>query len=107
MEHRNGLEKMEEDNHLMKHIANHHQDKEIGEIKFGMRVLKFTQSALEKQILESVKIQEESKKHQILNSKAEYNRNTIPRLTTKMWDSEYDEKRKLEKIEEREQGERE
>ena len=74
MEHRNGLEKMEEDNHLMKHIANHHQDKEIGKIKFGMRVLKFTQSALERQILESVKIQEERKKHQILNSKAEYSR---------------------------------
>ena len=71
-----------------------------------MRVLKFTQSALERQILESVKIQEERKKHQILNSKAEYSRCTIPRLTTKMGDSEYDEKRKMEKMEEREQEER-
>ena len=30
MEHRNGLEKMEEENHMMKHIANYHQDQEIG-----------------------------------------------------------------------------
>ena len=77
MDHRNGLEKIEEEIHTMKHIANHHQDKEIGEVKFGMRVLKLTQSALKRQILESVKIQEERKKHQILNSKAEYSRCTV------------------------------
>ena len=43
-------------------------------MKFGMRVLKFTQSAMERQILESVRIQEERKKHLIMNSKAEYSR---------------------------------
>ena len=71
-----------------------------------IRVLKFTQSALERQILESVKIQEERKKHLIMNSKAEYSRGTIPRLTTKMGDNEYDESRKKKKREEKEQEER-
>ena len=101
MEHQNGLEKMEEENHMMmKHIANYHQDKEIGEVKFGIRVLKFTQSGLERQILKSVKIQEEKKKRLIINSKAEYSRCTIQRLTTKMGDTEYDESKKKEKREE-------
>ena len=99
LEHQSGLEKMEEDNHMMKHMANYHQDKEIGEVNFGIRVVKFTQSALERQILESVKIQEERKKHLIMNSKAEYSRCTIPRLTTKMGDKEYDENRQKEKRE--------
>ena len=54
----------------------------IKEVEFGIKVLKYTQSAMERQILESVKIQEEREKHQILNSKAEYSRCTIPRLTT-------------------------
>ena len=38
MEHRNGLEKMEEENHMMKHIANYHQDKEIGEVRFVLNL---------------------------------------------------------------------
>ena len=69
-------------------------------------MLNFTQSAIERQILESVKIQEERKKHLIMNSKAEYSRCTIPRLTTEMGDIEYDESRKKKKREEKEQEER-
>ena len=57
-------------------------------------------------MLESVKIQEERKKHLIINSKTEYSRCTIPRLTTKMGDTEYDESRKKEKKEEKEQEKR-
>ena len=72
LEHRNALEKMEEDSHLMKHVALHHQDKELEEIKFGIKVVKFTTTAMDRQILESVRIQEESKRHFIMNSKAEF-----------------------------------
>ena len=97
MEHLLALEKMEEDSHMMKHIAIKHSDKDIDDVKFGMRVISYTRTALERQILESVKIQEEKKKHWILNSRAEYSRCTIPRLTAKMGDKEVDKIRKEEK----------
>ena len=71
-------------------------DLEVEQVSFGMRVIKFTRSAMERQILESVKIQEEKDKHIILNSKAEYSRCTIPRLTAKMGEKEHDEKRDKE-----------
>ena len=104
LEHRNGLQKLEEDNHMMKHVAMKHQDMEVDDVKFGIRVVKYTYSAMERQVLESVRIQEEGKKHHIMNSKAEYSRCTIPRLTAKMGEKDYDEKRseerKAEKIEE-------
>ena len=64
LEHRIGLEKLDEVNNMMKHIVQHHQDMEIKEVEFGIKVLKYTQSAMERQILESVKIQEEREKPQ-------------------------------------------
>ena len=100
LEHQIALERMEEDSHMMKHIANIHQDKEISEVEFGMRVVSFTRSALERQVLESVKIQEERRENIILNSKSEYSRCTIPRLTAKMGDVDYDKLRDAEKKEE-------
>ena len=71
MEHQLGLEKMAEDNHLMKHVATHHSDMEMEDVRFGIKVIKFTYSALERQVLESVRIQEERKSHYQMNSKAE------------------------------------
>ena len=90
---------MEEDSHMMKHIAFKHQDREIEDVEFGMRVISYTRSALERQVLESVKIQEERRKNIIMNSKSEYSRCTIPRLTSKMGDKEDDKKRDEEKKE--------
>ena len=103
LEHQVDLQRLEEDSHMLKHIARNHQDKRISEVEFGMRVISFTRSALERQVLESVKIQEERSKNLILNSKSEYSRCTIPRLTSKMGDVEYDKQRELEKREELEQ----
>ena len=84
VEHRNDLEKLQEDSHLLKHIATRHRGEDLDSIKFGMKILKQTRTALEIQVTESVKIQEEQGKHHILNSKSEYNRCSLPRLTAKL-----------------------
>ena len=40
LEHQDGLEKLDENNHMMKHVASHHQDMELEEVKFGMKVVR-------------------------------------------------------------------
>ena len=105
-EHEDALRKLDEDSHLVKHIANYHQEDEIDKIKFGMRIKQYTRTALERQVLESVLIQEESRRHKIMNSKSEYSRCTIPRLTTKMGTKEYDKQRGERIEEEREEEKR-
>ena len=104
-EHLEGLRTMDPNNHLMKHVAIHHQGEKMEMIKFGMRVIKNSRSAFERQILESVIIQEETKKHKIMNSKSEYNRCSIPRLTAKMGNREIDKQRDEDLREEREENE--
>ena len=44
----------------------------MDKITFGMRVVQYTRTVLERQVLESVLIQQEGKKHNIMNSKSEY-----------------------------------
>ena len=69
--------------HILKHYAEHHMGEGIEEMKFNMLVIKFTKTAFERQIYESVQIQE-NRSHILLNSKSEYNRCSIPRITIKM-----------------------
>ena len=52
-------------------------------------------------MLESVLIQEERKQHMVMNSKSEYSRCSLPRLTTRIGSSEMDKQRMKEKEEER------
>ena len=71
-----------------------------------MKALRFHKSAFERQIYESVQIQA-NRKHFILNSKIEYNRCALPRLTLKLGDKNVkelekdieEEKRKEEVLE--------
>ena len=72
---------------MLRHMLEVHEDEERSEIKFGMKVLRYTRSSFERQILESVLIQG-SRSHHILNSRAEYNRCPIPRLVTKLGEKE-------------------
>ena len=65
----------------------------LDEVDFRMKVLKFHKSPFERQIHESVLIQA-SKTHHLLNSKMEYNRCQIPRLTIKMGEKEIVERKK-------------
>ena len=60
-----------------------HKDEEMENLEFGMRILKEARTAFERQIAESVQIQNQKNNHYILNSKSEYNRCAIPRLTAK------------------------
>ena len=82
---------------MFKHISTHHREMKIADGKFGMRVVRTTQSALERQIYESVRIQEEKKKHFLMNSRSEYNRCTIPRLVAQMGDRDYEIEKQKEK----------
>ena len=49
-----------------------------------MKVIKYHKSSFERQIHESVMIQASRAKHNIMNSRSEYNRCTVPRLGVKM-----------------------
>ena len=70
----------------------------MGKIKFGIKVVRFTRTSFERQILESVVLQE-NRDHYLLNSKSEYNRCAIPRLASKMGENEYKRRAKEEKEE--------
>ena len=67
-------------------------------IQFGVKVVRYTRSAFDRQVMESVIIQEE-RSHNILNSKSEYNRCSLPRLTANLGDREWKKRAKEEKIE--------
>jgi hypothetical protein len=53
-----------------------------------MEIIKYTRTSFERQILESVCIQQNTH-HHILNSRSEYNRCSVPRLSTRLGDKEY------------------
>ena len=65
-----------------------HEEEKPEDIVFNVRVLSYCKISLERQILESVIIQKE-RDHHLLNSKAEYNRSAVPRLTTKIGEKQY------------------
>ena len=66
-----------------------HEEEKVDDIKFGIRIIKYTRTPFERQILESVKIQQERQDHFLLNSRAEYNRCAIPRLSSKIGENEF------------------
>ena len=70
---------------MLRHLLAQHEDEEErwASIEFGMKIVKATRSAYERQVLESVIIQKE-RRHHLMNNKAEWNRCALPRLTTKM-----------------------
>ena len=86
---------------MLKHYFDHHQEEELEKMKFGAKIIKTARTAFNRQVGESVYIQENAANHEILNSKSEYNRCALPRLTTKMGDTTVDkiEKMKKEEIE--------
>ena len=76
--------------HILKHYLESHEMEELDQIEFNMKVLRFPKTAFERQIYESVAIQE-NRLHNLLNSKSEFNRCAIPRLTLKMGEREMKE----------------
>ena len=64
------------DSHILKHLTLHHGG--VGEPNFVLKVVGYHRTALSRQVGEAVRI---AKKGPILNSKAEFNRCKITRLT--------------------------
>ena len=88
-EHLNDLTQLKSSSHMLKHIVLNHPDQELDKIMFGMRILRTCKSSFERQIHESVLIQQEREQHNILNSRSEYNRCSLPRISTQLGESEY------------------
>ena len=97
MEHLQDMRLITNGSHLLKHVLDKHEGETLDEVDFRMKVVKFHKSAFERHIHESVLIQA-SKPHFLLNSKMEYNRCQIPRISIKMDEKEIKEMKKdLEK----------
>ena len=88
-EHLADLKSLNPTSHLLKHILDRHETENWEEIEFGIRVVKFTRTPFERQILEAVKIPQERQDHFLLNSRSEYNRAEIPRLSAKIGERDY------------------
>ena len=100
IEHQNDIPACKTSSHMLRHLLDKHEEEEENwnKIRFGMRILKSTRSAFERQILESVLIQK-ARQHNILNSKAEYNRCALPRLTAKLGERDLDKWRQEDRQE--------
>ena len=95
-EHLDKLATLNSSSHMLRHMVLEHKGEDFGEVQWGMFVKKFLRSAFERQIEEAVEIEKESKSGRTLNSKAEYNNCTIPRLTTRAGNP-MDEMKQVEK----------
>ena len=89
LQHLNDAAQLKPGSHLLKHYFDNHEDEKFDDMKFGMRIRMHAKSAFERQIQESVLIQQESGNHNILNSHSEYIRCALPRLTTKLGEEEF------------------
>ena len=78
-EHARDRKSRREDSHMFLHVEEEHPEEEDG-VKFQMKVVRTHQSALSRQIHEAVLIANSWGKN-LLNSKNEYNRCIIPRLS--------------------------
>ena len=99
-EHLNDLSTLSNKSHMLKHILTEHPGQEIKKVKFGMSIIKTCRTSFERQIYESVAIQQAREQHNILNSRAEYNRCSLPRLSTQLGDTQnekYNKELELEK----------
>ena len=84
VEHISDYHNFDEGSHLLKHYLACHRDIKMSEMKIGMKIRNMFRSALERQIGEAVAIDVEQRKGmELLNSKSEYNRCQIPRITTR------------------------
>ena len=66
-EHLNDLAQLRTSSHMLKHIEGVHPDQDMSDIKFGMEVIKYTHTSFDRQVRESVLIQEERNHHSLLN----------------------------------------
>ena len=102
LEHQNDRDGLKADSHMIKHYFDKHSEEELRDMKFGARILKQARTAFNRQIRESVAIQSNIG-HHLLNSKREYNRCALPRLSAKLGEvtlASLEKEKKAEKEEE-------
>ena len=83
LEHLRAYRELKPDSHMLKHYLEHQKNEELEDMKFRMRTIRECRPAFDRQICESVEIQNNTE-HHILNSKSEYNRCALPRLSAKL-----------------------
>ena len=66
-----------EDSHIAKHWAEQHRGEDMPKYPFQFKIIKSFQDSLSRQVSESVRI---DMRNGVLNSKAVYSRNKLPRL---------------------------
>ena len=73
---------LNEKSHMLKHYITLHRYMERDTVKFGIRIRNQYRKAFERQVGEAISIEQELLKNTtLLNSKSEFNRCTVPRLT--------------------------
>ena len=82
-EHQKDLEYRRPKSHLLRHAIEVHPEMDPDTIKFKMKALTFHKSAFERQIREAVMISEFAGP-KLLNSKLEYNRSLLPKMSLKL-----------------------
>jgi hypothetical protein len=99
MEHKADIKGFKTSSHMLRHLLAQHEEEEENwdKIEFGMKMIKSTRSAFERQVLESVTIQKE-RGHNLMNNKSEYNRCALPRLTAKLGEKDMEKWRQCEKM---------
>ena len=90
---------------MLKHYFEKHAEEDLENMRFGARIIDKPRTAFNRQISESVAIQHQKQKSFLLNSKSEYNRCALPRLTANLGEIPVEklEKRKREEKEEEKQ----
>ena len=84
-EHNYDYDNLSTKSHMLKHAVEIHGQEQFDTLEFGMKVIQFTKSPMDRQILESSMIQQ-NKHHHLLNSRSEYNRCAVPRMMCKLGD---------------------
>ena len=88
LEHLKDVKNLDSGSHMLKHIIRHHL-KESEPTEFRMKVISSHYSAFNRQISEAVLIKKNEGKY-LLNSKAEYNRCSLPSIRTNEKKSEWE-----------------
>ena len=68
LEHLRDYEELKPDSHMVKHYCEYHMEEDMEKVRFGCRIIKQSRTAFNRQINESVEIQNNGH-HFILNSK--------------------------------------
>ena len=76
---------------MLKHILTDYPGEQIKNAKFGIKIIKTFRTSFERQIYHSVAIQQAREQHHILNSRSEYNRCSLLRLSTQLGEAKMKE----------------